>query len=369
MRRYIVLLLITGIVWAQTDFDTLVLKSGTTYLGEYSIIEGEIVYFKPQNAFAFQPISIKLIQILYLKDGHFIIEDGKDILTYEKFQKESLEENQKKIPEIVVLKTISGKEYKGKYLKAEGGKVFFIPEGASSPTQIPIESIKEIITETGEKISLLSTLIMKDGTVIKGSLTMISIDFIRFLKENETTPVDIQKDDIKSLTGIDGEIDLNNIDVKSPPDFDTLNRLTLEEYQKLSTKEKAIYDAKSKNLSKWVLYGSIIPIITSVYNEVMYWTGGPRISIAFQAAITTIPSYSVLNRKEKFNFPKSIMTDSEKEIYEQAYSKELRKRKSIHFLSCSIVDVALSLMSGSSRRSFNMSGGGGGGKGFTGFGP
>ena len=96
---------------------------------------------------------------------------------------------------------------------------------------------------------------MKDGTVIKGSLTMISIDFIRFLKENETTPVDIQKDDIKSLTGIDGEIDLNNIDVKSPPDFDTLNRLTLEEYQKLSTKEKAIYDAKSKNLSKWVLYG------------------------------------------------------------------------------------------------------------------
>ena len=111
-----------------------------------------------------------------------------------------------------VLKTISGKEYKGKYLKAEGGKVFFIPEGASSPTQVPIESIKEIITETGEKISFLSTLIMKDGTIIKGSLTMISIDFIRFLKENETTPVDIQKDDIKSLTGNDGEIDLNNID-------------------------------------------------------------------------------------------------------------------------------------------------------------
>jgi hypothetical protein len=236
MRRYIVLLLITGIVWAQTDFDKLVLKDGTTYLGEYSKIEGEIVYFKPQNAFAFQPISIKLIQILYLKDGHFIIEDGKDILTYEEYQK--------KIPvkekEIVVLKTVSGKEYKGKYLKAEGGKVFFIPEGANSPTQVPIESIKEIITETGEKISLLSTLIMKDGTVIKGSLAMISIDAIRFLKENETTPVDIQKDDIKSLTGYDGEIDFNNIDVKSLPDFDTLNSLALQEYRKLSTKGKVI---------------------------------------------------------------------------------------------------------------------------------
>ena len=222
------------------------MKNGTTYFGEYSKIEEEIVYFKPQNAFAFQPISIEKIRILQLKDGQFIIGD---ILTYEEFQKESLEVNQKDSPEvnqkeslevnqkkitvkeksIVVLKTISGKEYKGKYLKAEGGKVFFIPEGASSPTQVPIESIKEIITETGEKISLLSTLIMKDGTVIKGSLTMISIDFIRFLKENETTPVDIQKDDIKSLTGY-------NINVKS-----SKKSLTLEENQELNTIEKVIF--------------------------------------------------------------------------------------------------------------------------------
>ena len=87
MRRYIVLLLITGILWAQTDFDTLILKSGTTYFGEYSKIEEEIVYFKPQNAFAFQPISIKQIQTLKLKDGHFIIGDGKSILTFEEYQK------------------------------------------------------------------------------------------------------------------------------------------------------------------------------------------------------------------------------------------------------------------------------------------
>jgi len=92
MRRYIVLLLITGIVWAQTDFDTLILKSGTTYLGEYSKIEGEIVYFKPQNAFAFQPISIKLIQTLQLKDGQFIIGSSSDILTYEGYQKLSTKE-------------------------------------------------------------------------------------------------------------------------------------------------------------------------------------------------------------------------------------------------------------------------------------
>ena len=95
MHRYIVLLLITGIVWAQTDFDTLVLKDGTTYFGEYSKIEEKIVYFKHQDAFGFQPVPVKLIQTLQLKDGQFIILDGKDILTYEEYQKNSLEEYQK----------------------------------------------------------------------------------------------------------------------------------------------------------------------------------------------------------------------------------------------------------------------------------
>ncbi len=114
-----------------------------------------------------------------------------------------------------VLKTVSGKEYKGKYLKIEGSKVLFLIEGGTVPQSVPIQTIKEILTSTGSKISFVNILTLKDGTVIKGSLTMISTDFIRFLKENETTPVDIQKDDIKSLTDNDGEIDLNNIDVKS----------------------------------------------------------------------------------------------------------------------------------------------------------
>jgi hypothetical protein len=52
-----------------------------------------------------------------------------------------------------VLKTISGKEYKGEYLKTEGGKVFFIQEGAINPTQVPIISIHDIISEAGKKIS------------------------------------------------------------------------------------------------------------------------------------------------------------------------------------------------------------------------
>ena len=109
MRRYIVLLLITGIVWAQTDFDKLVLKDGTTYFGEYIKIEGEIVFFKPlerlyqKEAFAFQPISIKKIKILQLKDGQFIIGIDENILTYEEYQKKPLEKNQKLSTKNVVI--------------------------------------------------------------------------------------------------------------------------------------------------------------------------------------------------------------------------------------------------------------------------
>ena len=46
MRRYIVLLLITGTVWAQTGLDKLVLKDGTEYLGKYLKTEKGLVYFK-----------------------------------------------------------------------------------------------------------------------------------------------------------------------------------------------------------------------------------------------------------------------------------------------------------------------------------
>ena len=194
MRRYIVLLLITGIVWAQTDYDKLILKDGTTYVGEYSKIEGEIIYFRIQGATGgFQPVPVKLIQTIELKDGFIVFSDN--------------------------------------------------------------------------------------------------------VRNNSSA---------------------------------------LEEYQILRIKEKAIYDAKSKNLVKWALYGSISPIIISVYDFFTGVGGAPRKSLAFSTAIATIP-YFVLNRKEKFNFPKSILTDSEKEIYEQAYSKELQKRKFIHFLGCTIV--------------------------------
>ena len=83
MRRYIVLLLITGTVWAQTGLDKLVLKDGSThkgtgieYLGEYSKMDLATVYFKPQGASGFQPVPIKSIHTLQLKDGRIFIVNG-----------------------------------------------------------------------------------------------------------------------------------------------------------------------------------------------------------------------------------------------------------------------------------------------------
>jgi len=181
MRRYIVLLLITGIVWAQTDFDTLVLKNGTTYFGEYSKTEGDRVYFRIQGVPGFQPVPVKLIQTIELKDGIIVFSDN--------------------------------------------------------------------------------------------------------VRNNSSA---------------------------------------LEEYQILRIKEKAIYDAKSQDLGN-----------------------------------LTIP-YLLLNNKEKINFPKSILTDSEKEIYEQAYSKKLRERKISNaavIIGCMIlVAVAAALIAENYRSGFSMSG-------------
>ena len=96
MRRYIVLLLITGTVWAQTGLDKLVLKNGTEYLGEYSRkdfklyiynlddIDQEIIYFKPLEASAFQPVTVDAIKVLQLRDGTLLYNTERKIMNSEK---------------------------------------------------------------------------------------------------------------------------------------------------------------------------------------------------------------------------------------------------------------------------------------------
>ena len=75
MRRFIVSLIITGTVWAQTGLDKLVLDDRTEFLGEYSGVMENLVYFKPAKALAFQGVPINRIRSLQLRDGKTIIED------------------------------------------------------------------------------------------------------------------------------------------------------------------------------------------------------------------------------------------------------------------------------------------------------
>ena len=83
MRRYIALLLITGTVLAQNGSDTLVLKNGTKYLGEYLRTESKyrkswfeyrpMVFFGPKNEESLRIIPVQDVERLQLKDGIFVI--------------------------------------------------------------------------------------------------------------------------------------------------------------------------------------------------------------------------------------------------------------------------------------------------------
>ena len=83
MRKYIILLLITGTVLAQNGLDTLVLKNGTKYHGEFLRTDSKydkyipMVYFGPKNEESLRIVPVLGVERLQLKDGIFVINDGK----------------------------------------------------------------------------------------------------------------------------------------------------------------------------------------------------------------------------------------------------------------------------------------------------
>ena len=100
MTKHLTLLLFIGLAWGkdnlkkESDFDKLVSKGGTIFIGEFSRIEESVVYFKPTKASAFQGVPINRIQSLKLKDGQTIIKNGNvnKIRTVVDHEKLSLEE-------------------------------------------------------------------------------------------------------------------------------------------------------------------------------------------------------------------------------------------------------------------------------------
>jgi len=81
-KKILSLLLFIGLAWGQntseieSDFDKLISKGGRVFLGEYSRIEGSVVYFKTTNAMASQGVPLNKVQTLQLNDGTTIINDG-----------------------------------------------------------------------------------------------------------------------------------------------------------------------------------------------------------------------------------------------------------------------------------------------------
>ena len=69
----------------------LILNDGTEYLGKYSRVEEKTVYFKQKEGIAYQPVSMKLVAILELKDGRVLIDKGmltkQTTLNFEQYKK------------------------------------------------------------------------------------------------------------------------------------------------------------------------------------------------------------------------------------------------------------------------------------------
>jgi hypothetical protein len=103
MTKCFTLLICIGLAWGQdslkkeSDFDKLVSKSGTIYLGEYSRIEGSVAYFKPTKTSVFQGVPINQIQSLKLKDGKVIIKNGNVISLMKAIKYEKLSTEEKAI--------------------------------------------------------------------------------------------------------------------------------------------------------------------------------------------------------------------------------------------------------------------------------
>ena len=100
MTKHLTLLLYIGLASGQntteieSNFDKVVSKGGTIYLGEFSRIEKNTIYFKPTKVSAFQGVPINQVQSLKLKDGQTIIKNGNvnKIRTVVDYKKLSIEE-------------------------------------------------------------------------------------------------------------------------------------------------------------------------------------------------------------------------------------------------------------------------------------
>ena len=119
----------------------------------------------------------------------------------------------------------------------------------------------------------------------------------------------------------------------SQPDFDKL--VPVIDYENLSIKGKAFYDAK-KESRKWILYP---PTAFLMFGAIMLgsqeepWESFPA-TLGISTASLTIP-YLFFREATWKNLEN--LSPRYKKLYEKVYSKELRKRKSTIIFTSSVV--------------------------------
>ena len=173
---------------------------------------------------------------------------------------------------------------------------------------------------------------MKDGTTYYGEYSRSKVDKVFFKPQGAFAFQPVSVKQIERLELKDGQIIVLGGKVKI---------ITIEEYQKLSTKEKALFDAKLIDLGHWAFYGPLSGIT-------LYLTLGKIQKIPIEGSIAaslTIP-YFILNlKKVKFSYPQSLANEYDRLYYKQVYSKNIKNRKgNIIMASIAITGVGAFLM-------------------------
>ena len=173
---------------------------------------------------------------------------------------------------------------------------------------------------------------MKDGTTYYGEYSRSKVDKVFFKPQGAFAFQPVSVKQIERLELKDGQIIVLGGKVKI---------ITIEEYQKLSTKEKALFDAKLIDLGHWGFYGPLSGIT-------LYLSLGKIQKIPIEGSIAaslTIP-YFILNlKKVKFSYPQSLANEYDRLYYKQVYSKNIKNRKgNIIMASIAITGVGAFLM-------------------------
>ena len=76
MKRFLPLMILTGLLFGQDKKDIIKLTDGSIYQGEFVEVKNGNVYFRPEGSFGVQPIEIYNVRKLELSDGLVLIRDG-----------------------------------------------------------------------------------------------------------------------------------------------------------------------------------------------------------------------------------------------------------------------------------------------------